>query len=112
MAEPSRVRTLLAKELLRVRDLAGLSGREMARRLGISQPKMSRIDRGLSLPSVPLVERWLAEGNANEDTGKRILALAEAAHGETRPWGDLLDGRDHLQDEARERTAAARSQDN
>lgn len=108
MAEPSRVRTLLVKELLRVRDLAGLSGREMARRLGISQPKMSRIDRGLSLPSMPLVERWLAEGNANEDTRERILALAEAAHGETRPWGDLLDGRDHLQDEARERTAAAR----
>ncbi len=47
MAEPSRVRTLLARELLRVRDLAGLSGREMARRLRISQPKMSRIDRGL-----------------------------------------------------------------
>lgn len=108
MAEPSRLRALLAKELLRVRDLAGLSGREMARRLGISQPKMSRIDRGRSLPSVPLVERWLSEGGADEDTRERILALAEAAHGETRPWGDLLGDRSHLQDEARQQNAAAR----
>lgn len=108
MAEPSRPRRLLANELLRLRELAGLSGREIARRTGVSQPVVSRIDRGLALPAMPVVVRWLTECGADDDTQVRVLALAEWAHGETRPWKDLIEGRAHLQDDARDRNDASR----
>lgn len=107
MAEPTRIRTQLAKELLRLRDLRSISGREMGRRLGISQPTMSRIDRGLALPAMHDVERWLDETGSDEESRSRIRILAEAAHGETRSWADLLDGREHLQDRPRDLNAGA-----
>lgn len=107
MSEPTRVRFQLAKELLRLRDLRSISGREMGRRLGISQPTMSRIDRGLALPAMAAVERWLDETGADADTADRVRALAEAAHGETRPWADLLTDRTHLQDQPHRRNADA-----
>lgn len=108
VAEPTRLRAQLAKELLRVRDLAGFSGRELARRIGLSQPTLSRIDRALTVPSVPQVQAWLTECGVDPDAAERVLALAEAAHGETRPWADLLLGREHLQDEVRRRDLDAR----
>jgi transcriptional regulator with XRE-family HTH domain len=108
VADPTRVRLLLAKELSRLRDLAGISGREMARRTGVSQPTMSRIGHGVAVPSVPVAQQWLDECAADADTRERVLALVEAALGETRAWRDLLDEQEHLQDVARERNAAAR----
>lgn len=107
MTEPTQVRAQLAKELQRLRDLAGLSGRELSRRTGISQPKISRIDHGQALPSLPEAERWLAECGAATDVHLRVIALVESALGETRPWGDLLDGHEHLQEMVRERDTAA-----
>jgi transcriptional regulator with XRE-family HTH domain len=101
------MRAQLAKELQRLRDLAGLSGRELARRTGISQPKVSRIEHGQALTSLPEAERWLTECGASPDVHRRVLALVEAVLGETRPWGELLQGRDHLQDLVRERDTAA-----
>ena len=97
MPELSAVAKRLSQELLRLRDLAGLSGREMARRTKVSQPMMSRIDRGLNLPSMPVVRRWLDEVAADDDTRARVLALAEAAHSETRPWRVLFEQDGHLQ---------------
>ncbi len=107
MSEPTRLRIQLAKELLRLRDLRSISGREMGRRLGISQPTMSRIDRGLALPGMTDIERWLVETGADGETAARIRVLAEAAHGETRPWADLLTGRNHLQVEPHRRNSSA-----
>ncbi|OZM82629.1 helix-turn-helix transcriptional regulator [Pseudonocardia sp. MH-G8] len=107
MAEPNPIRSQLAKELLRLRDLAGMSGRDMARRTGVSQPTMSRIDRGLALPSMHVVRTWLDACNTDSDTRERVEALAEAAHGETRPWRTLFGELTHLQAQARERDAAA-----
>jgi transcriptional regulator with XRE-family HTH domain len=107
VAEPSLIRSRLAKELLRLRDLAGMSGRDMARRTGVSQPTMSRIDRGMALPSMQVVRTWLDACDADADTRQRVLALAEAAHGETRPWRSLLNEELHLQTQAQQRDAAA-----
>lgn len=97
MPEPSPTRTTLANELLRLRDLAGLSGREMGRRIGVSQPMMSRIGRGLTLPSLPVVRAWLEECTADPDVVARIVALTEDAHGEIRPWGALYADTSQLQ---------------
>lgn len=91
-----------------MRDLAGISGREMSRRAKISQPKVSRIDRGQALPSKPEAEKWLDECRADDATRERVLALLEAALGETRPWRDLLEGKDHLQGEVAQRNGEAR----
>jgi transcriptional regulator with XRE-family HTH domain len=84
-----------------------MSGREMARRTGVSQPTMSRIDRGMALPSMQVVRTWLDACGADSDTRDRVLALAEAAHGETRPWRSLFDEELHLQTQAQRRDAAA-----
>lgn len=107
MPEPSLIRGRLAKELLRLRDLAGMSGREMARRTGVSQPTMSRIDRGMALPSMQVVRTWIDACGAAADTRDRVLALAEAAHGETRPWRSLFSEELHLQSQPQERDIAA-----
>lgn len=109
MAERTRTRTrvLLEKELQRLRELAGLSGRELAQATSLSQAKISRIERGDALPTLPEAKQWLERCGADAETRDRVLALAESALSETRPWGVLLLDRAHLQDEVRERNAAA-----
>jgi transcriptional regulator with XRE-family HTH domain len=50
-----------AGTLLRtVRSRAGLSQRELARRTGVAQPALSRIERRVVSPSVDTLERLLA----------------------------------------------------
>lgn len=88
----------LADELRAVRRLAGLSQHEMAERIDASQRTVSRIETADRLPERAVLHAWLSE--SPEDTRARVLALAEAAHTETRPWGQLRDG-GHLQGTAR-----------
>lgn len=107
MAEPSLLQTRLARELMRLRDLAGLSGREMGRRIGLSQSQVSRIDRGVALPSLATVRSWLDQTRASVDDRERVLGLVEAAHGETRPWSSLFASAAHLQALTGERDRSA-----
>lgn len=105
-AQTRRVR--LVHELIRVRDRAGLSARALGRTLTAegfkaSQGTMSRIEQGRVLPSIPMVRAWLGACGADEAARERIGELAEAAHGETRPWRELLREDRHLQDTARDR---------
>ena len=51
-------RRRLATELRLLRDVNGITGRELARRIGISQSKMSRIEAGVALPSIAEVTAW------------------------------------------------------
>jgi transcriptional regulator with XRE-family HTH domain len=98
----------LGHELQRLAELAGLSGRELSRRLGISQPTISRTTRGEAPVRLPLVASWLQECDADDATRNRVLALAETALAETRPWRVLMQDRGHLQDVVRDQDAAAR----
>lgn len=74
----------------------------MGIRLGVTQATISRIERGETLPSMPHVRGWL---DAVVDAGvdlppaerDRILELAEALHGETQSWGELLGTDGHTQ---------------
>jgi transcriptional regulator with XRE-family HTH domain len=77
-------RELLAAELRHARALAGISGRVLARRAGISQSKVSRIESGLSLPSGPEVMSWAKAADAPEETAQRLARLTEAAFMESR----------------------------
>lgn len=109
MAEPSRIRRQLGADLRALRTLAGLSQRDLQTALPSTQSTVSRMERGEALPSRAQVELWLRECAADPDTRARVLALTEAAHGETQPWPDMFPtaGARHLQGVAGERETTA-----
>jgi transcriptional regulator with XRE-family HTH domain len=91
----------LAGELRRLRDLSGLSGRELARRMGTSQSKVSRIELGTTIPSLPEVTAWASAIGASPGVHDSLVALAEAAFTEVQSWRDASRRRPHAQDEIR-----------
>ncbi|TDB96399.1 helix-turn-helix transcriptional regulator [Actinomadura sp. 7K534] len=100
--EPSVSQRRLAAELRRLRDLAGLSGREMAHRLGVSQSKVSRIESCLTLPTAPEVAAWSTAVNAPTETVALLESLTEAAFTEVHRWSHVLRNRPHLQGDIQE----------
>jgi len=99
---PFGKRQSLAAELRRARDLAGISGRDLAHRIGISQSKISRIESGASVPSAPEVAAWADAVGAPDETRLLLASLTEAAFTEVHTWRAVLDGRSHLQDDIQE----------
>jgi transcriptional regulator with XRE-family HTH domain len=99
----------LAGELRRLRDLSGLSGRELARRMGTSQSKVSRIESGTAIPSLPEVTAWASAIGASTGVHDSLVALAEAASTEAQGWRDALRRRPHAQDEIRALESRART---
>lgn len=92
-SEPQR----LGRELRHVRDLSGLTGRELARRIEISQSKVSRIEAGTTVPSLPEVRAWVEAVGASDEAREVLFMLTEAAHTEVRRWEAELKHRPHLQ---------------
>lgn len=90
---------LLAGELRRLRDMSGISGRELARRTGMSQSKVSRIESGTIIPSLPEVSAWASAIGAPTEIRDSLVALAEAAYTEVQSWRDALRSQPHAQDE-------------
>lgn len=110
LAEPSRVRRQLGAELRKLRSLAGLSQRVLVEALSSSQAGVSRIEHGETLPTREQVIAWLRTCGVGDDPDvrDRVLGLADAAHGETRSWGDMVPADEsHLQGVARERERSA-----
>jgi transcriptional regulator with XRE-family HTH domain len=103
---PPTGREQLAAELRRVRDLAGVSGRDLAQRVGISQSKVSRIESGTVVPSLPEVTAWGKELGVPVETQGRLTTLLEAAYNEVRPWGSVL-RRGNVQNSVREEESTA-----
>jgi transcriptional regulator with XRE-family HTH domain len=95
-------RRQLGGELRRLREQAGLSGRDLAGHLGISQSKVSRIESGTALPTVPEVKGWTSATTASDLDSEMLQMLTDAAYMEIRPWDDALRGRAHLQDSIRD----------
>ena len=91
----------LAGELRLLRDLSGLSGREVARRMGTNQSRVSRIESGTAIPSLPEVTAWASAIGASAGVHETLVALAEAAFAEAQSWRDALHRRPHAQDEIR-----------
>ncbi|MFJ8962123.1 helix-turn-helix domain-containing protein [Lentzea sp. NPDC102401] len=100
-------RVRLAAELRELRGLYGISGRELGRRIEMSQSKVSRIEAGTVLPSLPEVAAWGAALEASIEMREQLDALTRIAHREARQWPALLRDRAHLQDEVRAREAMA-----
>ncbi|GLZ11651.1 transcriptional regulator [Actinomadura sp. NBRC 104425] len=108
-SESSGERAQLAAELRLLRRQAGISGRELASGIeGMSQSKVSRIESGDALPTLPQVERWADLTGAAPERKASLVRLAERAFTEVHTWRASLRNRPHRQDEAREREARAR----
>ncbi|MTE12503.1 helix-turn-helix domain-containing protein [Nocardia sp. CT2-14] len=102
VARQSHPRQQLGAELRRLRDMAGISGRELAKRVGISQSTLSRIEAGHVVPPLPQVLDWAKAVGAEQDSQHSLRALTEAAHApEVRDWAASLADRAHLQDDVR-----------
>lgn len=101
-------RQYLATELRRVRDLAGLSGRELAHRVGISQSKVSRIEAAMVVPSAPEVAAWADAVRASAETKQLLITLTESVFTEVETWRTALSGRAHMQDEVQQLEAHSR----
>jgi transcriptional regulator with XRE-family HTH domain len=98
----------LAGELRRLRDMSGVSGRELARRTGMSQSKVSRIESGSTIPSLPEVSAWASAIGAPAEIRDSLVVLAEAAYTEVQSWRDALRSRAHAQDDIQLQESRAR----
>lgn len=95
-AQPGK-RQRLGAELRRARELGGLSGRELAQRIGISQSKVSRAESGSTLLSIPQVAAWASATGASPDVADLLSALTEAVYTEVHNWGTMFRDRPHIQ---------------
>jgi transcriptional regulator with XRE-family HTH domain len=90
--------------------LAGLSGRQIAEAVGISQATVSRIERRASIPSLRELTAWADATEVSEDRRALLLGFGEAAVNEVTPLRDRLDGGlTAVQQSVRELEATART---
>ena len=92
----------LGAELRRLREQAGLSGRQLAEQIGVSQSKVSRIESGATAPNIPEVTGWAAAVCASEPVASKVMTLANAAYTEVDPWDVVMRGHAGLQGEIQE----------
>jgi transcriptional regulator with XRE-family HTH domain len=95
-------RRRLGGELRRHREQAGVSGRQLAERIGMSQSKVSRIESGAAIPTIPEVTAWAAAVGASVSATETLMVLTDAAYTEVHPWGAAMRDRAHLQDDIQE----------
>ncbi|MFC0846502.1 helix-turn-helix domain-containing protein [Streptomyces noboritoensis] len=79
----------LAATLKGLRKAAGLSGDRLARRMNISQSKVSRIENGRVRPSLVDVEQYLRGVDAPPEAIDRVMSLARLANTEWRNLRNL-----------------------
>lgn len=104
----SEARRTLAGELRAARSMAGISGRAMAKQLGLTQGTVWRIDNGETLPKRMHVEAWLMACGVDVETRDRVLNLLGVAHREAPSWSRRLADASHLQAQAAERERGSR----
>ncbi len=83
MFEPDRTsqdRSGLAASLRALRKSAGLSGERLAKRIHMSQARISRIETGRTLPSITEVERILKALEVPKQEAEELLSLAKLAN--------------------------------
>jgi transcriptional regulator with XRE-family HTH domain len=80
-ASPTVRRRLLAAELRRLRERAGLTGDDVAKRVKWSASKVSRIETSQTAPSVPDMRKLLTLYDVEGRYAEELLALAKEAAG-------------------------------
>jgi len=88
-----------------------MSGRQLAQRTGLSQSRVSRIERGDALASVPELAVWLQQSGA-ADRLEQMISATEAALNQTDTWHEFAQEVSfaEMQEQVRSREAAARTQ--
>jgi transcriptional regulator with XRE-family HTH domain len=72
-----------------LRRSAGLTGVELARRVGISQSRISRIETGHLIPQADEVDRFATALNVDASTREQLHDQARAARSSMRSWRTL-----------------------
>jgi transcriptional regulator with XRE-family HTH domain len=76
----------LGEALRALRAHAGLSGEQLAKRLGISQSRVSRIELGQQVAPAELVRRWAEVTGAAEKRCAELVGWAESVGSEAVAW--------------------------
>lgn len=87
-----RERDRLAQTLRRLRQDSGLTGIQAAQQAGMSQPKISRIESGATVPAAEDVETLCGLYGAASDIGDELVELAESLHRHTESARAILRG--------------------
>jgi transcriptional regulator with XRE-family HTH domain len=107
-ASPHAQRKRLGSELRRLRRLAGLSGRDIARIISSSQAHVSRVENGQAAATLPQVTAWADAAGASDDTKALLTELAADALNEVDAWRTRFDaGLPSMQQDVRVMEAAA-----
>jgi transcriptional regulator with XRE-family HTH domain len=83
-------RQRLGAELTRIRTLAGIPQRAVAKELDVSLRTVQRMEQGTSVPSWPETERWARACAAAQPDMAGLRILTEAALNEVTPFRDRL----------------------
>jgi len=106
--ELSAQRKALGAALRRLRRAAGLSGEQIAERVGLSQSQVSRIELGDRAAPAAVAERWARAAEAADQDMAEVLALAEAAATQAISWRRAMTrGLGRLQQDTQEVEATA-----
>jgi transcriptional regulator with XRE-family HTH domain len=76
----------LGSRLLSLRQRARLSGVALAKRLGTTQPRISRIETGRTVPSLDDVRAWAKATNATQEELQELAGLVERLAVEATSW--------------------------
>lgn len=106
---PPLLRQQVARELARLRNLAGLDQRSLGKQINLSQAMISRAERAEKLLPLPKILAWGQACGANQEVLDRLTALTEAASTQSEAWRDLLPEAGQLQDAVRANEATTRT---
>jgi transcriptional regulator with XRE-family HTH domain len=104
---PLRPRERLGTELRALRLKAGLSGEQLAERIGTSQSRVSRTETARYRADLDMIRRWLDATEADEETRQRLLELAGEALVEVATYRSIFRGSMATEQQARIRQDAA-----
>jgi transcriptional regulator with XRE-family HTH domain len=107
--EPPIQQKQLARELLRLRNIAGLDQREIATRIGVSQATVSRVERAEKLLPLPKVRAWGEACEASPEVLDRLITLTEATFTQMEAWRDAMPDSGQLQDAVQANEATTRT---
>lgn len=87
-----RERDRLARTLRQLRQDSGLTGTQAAERAGMSQPKISRIENGTTVPTSDDVEILCRLYTAAGEVAEELIGLADSLHRHTESARAILRG--------------------
>lgn len=79
-------RIALADQIRTLRRRSGVTGVALARQVGISQSKLSKIETGTLIPSTDDLESILTRLKAHRSIAARLISSARALRTDFRPW--------------------------